>query len=331
MPIEFRDYYAILGVEETAPGEEIRSNFRRLARRFHPDVNHDDPVAEEQFKVVNEAYTVLSDPVKRDKYDRLGVDWEKKEREQATVAATREFDFEFSGTGFSNFFEEHFGTKRDKDNPGTSSFREPETKGGPRRGPDIHADLMLTEKEAREGTLKPVAVRVKVVCRFCRGRGCERCRDKGKVIRQFRFEVSVPSGIKSGTRLRLRGKGEKGAVDGEPGDVYLKVHVMGAPEYREDAGEMTYDLDLAPWEAVLGNSITIPTPLGEKSIRVPSGIQSGKRLRMAGHGHLQPDGSRGDLVVVCNVRIPTKMTRGEHKLWREIAESTRFRPREGGD
>lgn len=329
MGSEFKDYYAIIGVDEKATGDEIRTGFRKLARRFHPDLNRDDPVAEEQFKVLNEAYAVLSDPVKRDKYDRLGADWEKKDREFQAARDNADYDFEFSGNGFSDFFEEHFGTKRDG---------EPETDGpsvtdddGEERGPDIRADLMLTEKEAAEGTVKAVTVRVKTICRRCKSEGCERCHHKGKVIRQFRFDVSVPSGIKSGSQLRLRGKGEKRTQQGAPGDIYLRVHVVGQPEFRDEKDEMLYDLDLAPWEAVLGNSVTIPTPLGPKPIKVPSGIQTGKRLRLAGHGHERKDGLRGDLVIVCHVRVPTKMTRTEHKLWREIAEITRFRPREGSD
>ncbi len=351
MAIEFKDYYKILGISRDSDQAVVRRAFRSLARKYHPDVAHNDPKAEERFKEINEANAVLGDPDKRRKYDKLGADWEKHEPFTPFSGDGEDFEFQFAGTGFSDFFERFFAAEEREKKAG-SGGASPRTGAAPASGTpagaapkkedspsqntgglnenDVEADLMVTIEEAIHGAARPITVRLKLPCSACNGEGdrCLVCKGQGHVVKSVHHQVRIPPGVKEGQRLRLRGKGYKGPHGGLAGDLYLTVKLAGDPDLRMDDGELIYDLNLTPAEAVLGTEVEIASPRGRVRIKIPSGIQSEARLRLPGHGVVNQVGEHGDLNIVAHVRIPTRMTKEEYALWKELAKKTHFNPRE---
>jgi curved DNA-binding protein len=340
MSVEYKDYYKILGVDRNASAEEIRKAFRKLARQYHPDVAKNKPQAEEKFKEINEAHEVLSDPEKRKKYDALGPNWKQGAefrpppgwepfgggvggRRRRTTGAE---EFEFDGTGFSDFFEQIFGRG------GRGGFRFDREEMS-ERGRDLEADIMVTLQEALRGSVRSISLRRAVPCEHCGGTGmvgrkvCPDCDGSGHKVRTEVHQVKIPPGVTEGQRLRVGGKGEAGAGGGMPGDLYLTVHLAGHPEFRVQNGDLFYDLDLAPWEAVLGTSVSVPTLEGHVNIRIPAGTQSGQRLRVRNRG-LGKEGARGDLFVMTRVQVPDRITDHERRLWEQIARESDFKPRD---
>ena len=342
MGIEYKDYYKILGVERSASDEEIRKAFRKLARQYHPDVAKNKKEAEERFKEINEANEVLSDPEKRRRYDALGANWKQGAEFrpppgwEAFGGGTRGgrrghnggVEFEFGGTGFSDFFEQIFGGQRG----GGGGFRF-EQEDMAERGRDVEADIMVTLEEALKGSVRSISLRHGVTCEHCGGSGvagrkaCPRCGGSGQVAKTETHQVKIPAGITEGQRLRVGGKGEAGVGGGGAGDLFLTIRLAGHPDFRAEGANLSYDLDLAPWEAVLGASVSVPTLEGEVSIKIPPGTQSGQRLRVRGRG-LGKEGARGDLFVVARIQVPDKITDQERKLWEQIAKESGFSPRE---
>ncbi len=340
MPVEFKDYYKTLGVERTASSDDIRTAFRKLARKYHPDVAKDKKQAEEKFKEINEAYEVLGDPDKRKKYDELGADWNNGGfRPPPGGGGARSYTwrsgqgtegFEFGGTGFSDFFEQFFGGRGGfPRGPGGSGYAEPQTE----RGQDVEGVLMVTLEEATAGSVRSVSVRHNVECPECGGTGmkgrkeCPRCQGAGHVQVSNNYQVRIPAGVRDGQRLRLAGRGEPGHGGGPAGDLYLRVRFASHPDFRVQGGDLYHDLDLAPWEAALGANVAVPTLGGSVNIKIPAGAQNGQRLRVRGKGLAGPNGETGDLYVVARVQMPKQITPGARVLWEQLARESNFHPR----
>ena len=348
MAVSFKDYYAILGVARTASDDEIKKAFRKLAREFHPDVAKNKKTAEEKFKEINEAYEVLSDPAKRKKYDELGANWKSGAefrpppgwggtggRPANGRGQTDGFEFEFGGTGFSDFFEQLFGRRGRERGGGFGSGMEEEAGQFEQRGRDVEADILVPLEEVARGAVRAISLRRAVACEQCGGTGrqkqrpCARCGGRGQVEKTEDYKVKIPAGIGEGQRLRVAGRGEAGVGRGEAGDLFLRVRLAKHPDFRVADGDLFHDLELAPWEAVLGAQVAVPTLDGRVNIKIPAGTQSGQKLRVRDRGLPHRDGTRGDLFVVASVRVPEQVSADERRLWEELARGSRFAPREG--
>jgi curved DNA-binding protein len=326
MPVEFKDYYQSLGIAREASQDEIRTAFRKLARKYHPDVAKDKKAAEEKFKEINEAYEVLGDPAKRKKYDTLGANWNRPEaqggwRPQGGRGAPNgeggQFDFEFGGTGFSDFFEQFFGGGAAGRGFSANDFGRGQRQGresaGPMRGAEIEGDILVSLSEAMQGSVRTISFR-------------RQNRMTGQAVSE-NFRVRIPAGVQEGQLIRVPGKGEEGRNGGSPGDLYLRVRFEQHPDFRTRGSDLFYDLDLAPWEAVLGTTITIPALDGPVSVRVPAGTRKGQQLRVRGKGLPAPGGTRGDLYAAIAVEVPSDISDEERALWRQLAEKSNFNPR----
>jgi DnaJ-class molecular chaperone len=349
MPVKYKDYYETLGVKRDASEEDIKKAFRKLARQYHPDVAKNKKQAEEKFKEINEAYEVLSDPTKRKRYDELGPNWSagadfrpppEWESFRGGGGARRrgsqaeDFEFQFGGTGFSDFFEQLFGARGGAQARGFSSrggFAEDEF--ATERGQDIEGDIMVTLDEAMHGSLRSVSVRHGVVCGQCRGSGesaghvCNTCGGTGQVAKTDTYQVKIPPGVGEGQRLRLAGRGEAGIGGGAAGDLYLRVRLSKHPDFDVEGHNLVHELELAPWEAVLGAEVSVPTLDARVNIRIPPGTQSGQKLRVRGRGLPDRNGGRGDLIVSALVKVPSRVTDSERKLWEQLARESKYNPR----
>jgi curved DNA-binding protein len=336
MPVEFKDYYKVLGVERTAGSDDIRKAFRKLARLYHPDVAKDKKSAEEKFKAINEAYEVLGDAAKRKKYDDLGADWKDggaRPGPSGQAYRTNTWrsgepggeDVEFGGTGFSDFFEQFFG----QGGRGRGGFAQPQTE----KGEDVEAVLMVTLEEAMKGAIRPITLRRNKACPDCHGTGakgrevCGTCFGMGHVASTENYKVKIPPGVRDGQRLRLSGQGDPGAGGGPRGDLYLRVRMASHPDYRVEGGDLYYDLDLAPWEAALGAKVSVPLLSGSLSIKIPPGTQTGQRLRVKDRGLPESGGKSGDLYVVARIQMPKEISEPEKALWEQLAKESHFNPR----
>jgi len=325
MPVQYKDYYETLGLSRGASDDEIKKAFRKLARQYHPDVARDKKRSEEKFKEVNEAYEVLSDPAKRKKYDELGANWKSGAefrpppgwenfsggqafRGQGT--GSEEFELHFGGTGFSDFFEQLFGSVgRGRTGFGRATGFEEEERA--ERGRDIEGDIMVTLEEAMHGSVRTVNVR----------------RPVGRSVKTETCQVKIPPGVTEGQKLRLAGRGSPGAGGGSPGDLYLHVKLAKHPDFEVEEHDLIHEAELAPWEAVLGAEISVPTLDGRVNIKIPPGTQNGQKLRVRGRGLPTHNGPRGDLFVVTHVAVPAKISEAEKKLWEQLARESKFNPR----
>ena len=349
MAVKYKDYYEVLGVPRSASDTDIKKAFRKLAREYHPDVAKNKKQAEEKFKEINEAYEVLSDPAKRKKYDELGANWNAGADfrpppgwESFTGGRTytsrgnrgEEFEFQFGGTGFSDFFEQLFGSMG-RGGPGSRFGRAgaPGPEEAAEKGRDIEGDIMVTLEEAMKGSVRSVSVRRPVACEHCGGTGqrarhvCNVCGGSGHVEKTETYQVKIPAGVTEGQRLRIPGRGEAGAGGGGAGDLYLRVRLAKHPDFEVQDHNLIYEAALAPWEAVLGSSISVPTLNGPINIRIPAGTQNGQKLRVRGRGLPQRNGASGDLIVQTVIEAPTKVSDTERKLWEQLAKESSFNPR----
>jgi curved DNA-binding protein len=350
MPVQYKDYYETLGVPRGASGDDIKKAFRKLARVYHPDVAKNKKQAEEKFKEINEAYEVLSDSAKRKRYDELGANWqsgadfrpppgwESFGRGQASGGrgpGGGAQEFHFDGTGFSDFFEQFFGSRGGRGAAGFGrggGFAEEEM--GAERGQDIEGDILVTLEEAMRGSIRSVSVRHGVACGQCGGTGqrnrrpCATCGGTGQVAKTETYQVKIPTGVTEGQHLRIAGRGEAGVGGGPAGDLYLRVRLARHPDFEVEDHNLIYQAEVAPWEAVLGANISVPTLNGNVSIKVPPGTQNGQKLRVRGRGLPQRGGGSGDLIVATQIEVPKRVTDAERKLWEQLARESAFKPRE---
>jgi len=313
MAVQFRDYYETLGVSKTANEDEIRSAFRKLARKYHPDVAKDKKTAEEKFKQINEAYEVLSDPEKRRKYDQLGEHWNQPGGFQPPPqwgggqpggggvrwgsGENGGVEFEFGGTGFSDFFEAFFGGGRGRSAFGGFGQRETMAE----RGNDVEADIMVTLEEALHGSTRQVSLR------------------RAGSTKTETYQVRIPRGVREGQRIRLAGQGEASERGGKSGDLFLRVRLARHPDFSVEGSDLVHEVKIAPWQAVLGDQLIVPTLEGNARLKLPSGTQGGQRFRLRERGLSGVSGQRGDLYVVVQIALPKKLTEREREIWEQLA------------
>jgi curved DNA-binding protein len=329
MAVEFKDYYRVLGVQPKATGEEIKKAFRTLARKYHPDVAKDKKTAEEKFKELNEAHEVLSDPESRRKYDQLGADWKTGARPQPPPGQSRSrssshgasgeaYDFQFEGTGFSDFFEQFFGGRAGRSR-GASPFAHRGNADGPEepeaalRGQDIQGDILITLDEVLKGAMRAISVR-----RTNAQTGQEETET---------YQVRIPAGVQAGQSIRVSGKGGEGLGGGSAGDIYLRVRYAQNTDWQARGADLVGHLELAPWEAVLGATVPVRTLEGTVSLKLPAGTQQGHQLRIRGKGLPAGAGKRGDLYVGVSIQVPPRISKEEERLWKQLASQSSFDPR----
>lgn len=316
-----KDYYQILGVKRGASEKEIKQAYRRLARKYHPDVNPGDPTAEGRFKEINEAYEVLSDPEKRKKYDQFGENWQHAEqfaraREQAGPqwGGGPSFDFGDLGGGFSDILESLF-----RGGAGARRARRPQ------RGQDLEQRVEVTLEEAFSGTTRTLETRNPEPCNACGGLGriqgipCGTCAGSGRVLRPRRLAVKIPPGVKEGSRVRIAGEGGMGYGGGPKGDLYLVVSVKPHERFERKGDDLYLEVPVPLVDVMLGGEIEVPTLRGKLVLKIPPETQNGKVFRLAGQGmpHLDRDG-RGDLFAKVKVVLPSKLSERERSLFQEL-------------
>lgn len=340
MAVEYKDYYAILGVPRSATQEEIHSAFRTLARKYHPDVAKSKKEGGEKFREINEANEVLSDPEKRKKYDALGANWAQGETFRPPPGRGRqpggyawseggagESDFHFGGTGFSDFFEQIFGMRGGERG---SAFRGEYGEEPPsQRGQDVEADIMVTLEEALRGSTREVTLRRAAPCDRCGGAGhvggriCPQCQGRQQTVKTETYKVVIPAGVFEGQMLRLGGQGEKGMRAGPSGDLFLRVRIARPADYQIERNDLIYELEVPPWDAVLGTSASIPLPDGRADLKIPPGTGNGRRLRLRGQGLPMRGGGRGDLFVRVNIQMPGRIAERERALWEQLRRESK--------
>lgn len=317
--MEYMDYYKVLGVDKNATEKEIKSAFRKLARKYHPDVNPDDPQAETRFKEINEAYEVLGDSEKRAKYDQLGADWRRWQQtdgrpgdfdwsrwtagpggERVHVRYSTPEDLEDlfgGGSSFSEFFTSIFG------GPGggarrTNGFGGFEYQTRPQRGQDLEHEAEISLAEAYHGT--------------------SRLLTKGG----RRLEVKIPPGAKTGTRVRMRGEGGSGTTEGQAGDLYIKVNVAPDDRFERKGDDLYVTVPVDLYTVVLGGEARVPTLAGDVSLKIPAGSQNGQSFRLRGKGmpKLRHPTEYGDLFARLEVRLPTQLTSEQRELFEQLSQ-----------
>jgi curved DNA-binding protein len=326
--VEFQDYYEVLGVPRGADPGAIKKAYRRLALKWHPDRHGDEgrAAAEVQFKRLNEAYEVLSDPEKRARYDRFGENWKGGQEftpppGQRTMSR-EEFERAFGGgSGFSDFFSSMFGDKLRQDFQGRAR-RHPRYRY---RGADIRAELRLGVRDAIRGARSTFQVPASVACSRCGGVGlidehvCPSCTGLGVVQEQKTVELKIPANVRDGLVLRLRGLGEAADAGGEPGDLHLTIRLESDDTYRVRGADVEADVAVAPWEALFGTEVEVRAPTGLTRVKVPAGTRAGRKLRLRGQGLDDGQGGRGDFYVVARLTLPAHLTERQRELLRELA------------
>jgi len=349
--VEFKDYYKVLGVDRGADEKAVRNAFRQRAKEMHPDINRNDPQAEEKFKDVNEAFEVLSDPEKRKMYDRFGEDWKRYQdagvsaddvfrgtgQGQARSAGNSqdfgtwfagdngEFTFESADSGgrFSDFFNLLFGAQQ------SATGRVRQATARPRRGEDLEAPTTITLEEAAQGTKRRLSVRAPETCTLCKGTGevrggtCPRCDGTGMMDGMKELEVTIPRGVRTGSRVRISGKGGPGMSGGPPGDVYLVIKVVPHPRFERTGDDLVETVKVPLYTAVLGGEVLVPTIGGQVALTIPAGTQNGRQFRLRGKGMPKlgsSAGNAGDLLVKTEIEVPTDLTAAERELFEKLRE-----------
>lgn len=354
MAVKFKDYYEVLGVKRNATEEEIRQAFRRLARKYHPDVNPNDQSAEEKFKEINEANEVLSDPDKRRRYDQLGANWKNgadftpppgwagwegarvyyTDRRNTYTGSTRaggarqgspSEDEGFGGV-FSDFFEMLFG--------GGQSQSEPRARSS-KKGKDTEVEIQLRLEEAHRGGRQTFKLPHKArACPACRSAGriganlCPACKGSGQVTVDKPFDVNIPVGARDGAIIKAAGRGQPGSGGAAAGDLFIKIRLQPHPLFVVNGDDLTAEIPITPWEAVLGATIEVPTVDGKRAeIKVQPGAQGGQKLRLRGYGLNKRGGGRGDYFVKLKIVVPQNPPPEELELYQQLAQKSSFKPR----
>ena len=317
--MEYKDYYKIMGVKRDATQDEIRRAYRKLARKFHPDVSKETD-AEAKFKELGEAYEVLKDPEKRAAYDQLGSQWKSGQDFRPPPDWQGGFEFrDFGGGGagpgpdvhgFSDFFESLFGAAGRRPGGARTSrdFR--------MRGEDHHARVVIDLEDSYQGASRSITLQMPEVDEHGRARARPRT-----------LNVRIPKGIRQGQQIRLAGQGGAGFGGGEAGDLYLEVEFNSRGRYRVDGADVYLDLPVAPWEAALGATVKVPTPAGAVDLKIPANSQAGKKLRLKGRGI--PARQPGDLYVVLQIALPPADSESQRRAYEDMKKAFAFNPRAG--
>ena len=312
--MDYKDYYKLMGVERAATQDEIKRAYRKLARKYHPDVSKEAD-AEARFKELGEAYAVLKDPEKRAAYDELGANWQAgKEFRPPPDWGT---GFEYSGSGsnssdagtYSDFFESLFGRGMGSqyNAAGRSGFRA--------RGEDHHAKVLVDLEDAYNGATRSISLRAPEV------------NESGHLITKDRtLNVKIPKGIRQGQRIRLSGQGSPGHGGHPAGDLYLEVEFRPHRLYTHDGPDVYLVLPVTPWEAAMGATVKVPTPKWPVDLKIPAGTSSGRKLRLKGRGI--PSKSPGDLYVTAKITLPPADTDSAKELYRKMQNELDYNPRE---
>jgi len=306
--MKYKDYYATLGVARTATADEIKTAYRKLARKYHPDVSK-EAGAEEKFKEVAEAYETLKDAEKRAAYDQLGshAPGEQFRPPPGWEQSYGESSFSFDDVDLADLFA------------GIAGRGRPGARGAPNMpipGQDFEAAVRISFDQAYKGT----EIEFDMAVTEPDERGFLR-----RVPKKIR--VRVPKGVTDGQKLRVPGKGGKGVNGGRDGDLYLDIEVQAHPLYRAEGLDLYMDLPLTPWEAVLGASVDVPTPAGRVTLKVPAGAHAGQKLRLSGRGLSRPDGTSGHLYAVAQIAVPTVVDERQRALYTQLKDASTFDPR----
>jgi curved DNA-binding protein len=319
MPVKFRDYYEILGVQRSAKEEEIKKSYRKLARKYHPDLNPNNKQSEEKFKEIQEAYEVLGDSEKRQKYDQLGANWKNGADFtpppnwggqgggfQGTINMEDLFGRanQQRGNAFSDFFESLFGGMGGMEGMGgAETGRRSRTSPRPSRAAESETELMLPLEDMHGGTTRKLTVRL------------------GNAEKTI--DIRIPPGAREDSQIRIPGGGPNG------GDLYVRLRQEPHPKFTVKGNDTEVEVAITPWEAALGTSIEVPTLEGKAEIRVPHGVASGQRLRLRAQGLNVRGGGRGDHFVRLKIVVPKELSEAEKKLFQELAKVSHFSPRNG--
>jgi DnaJ-class molecular chaperone len=328
--MNYKDYYAVLGVAKNAQEKDVKSAYRKLARKWHPDANpNNQKEAEEKFKEISEAYEVLGDPEKRKKYDVLGPNWQQaaqqaeQQRRYRTNVDGQEFEFDLGGTGgpsgFSDFFDVFFSGVGRRQTGQSTRFA--------RRGQDLETTIDLGLRDVYDGGTKAVSLQIEDVCPRCHGTGtiggrqlCPECHGTGRILRNRKFEVTIPKGIGDGQRIRLAGQGGAGQNGGPNGDLYLVVTLLDDPTYKRKGDDLYVDLPVSIYDLVLGGEVKVPTLNGQVAMTIPAGTQNNRLLRLGGRGMPSVKGkSSGDQYVRLIGQLPQNLSDKETSLFEELA------------
>ncbi|MDD5313426.1 MAG: DnaJ C-terminal domain-containing protein [Dehalococcoidia bacterium] len=330
-----KDYYGILGVPRNAPEKDIKSAYRRLARKYHPDVNPGDKTAEAKFKEINQAYEILSEPDKRKKYDQYGADFENAE---AFARARQQAQQQYQGYGrkpgaggqYTTFETGDMGDLGDIFDSLFKGFGGAGARTGtagrrPRKGQDVEHGIEVTLEEAFNGTKRILELQTEQACPACQGMGrtksgpCGQCGGAGRIIRPRRLEVKIPPGVREGSRVRVAGEGNPG-MGGPSGDLYLIVKLLPHPAFERKGDDLEVDVPVPLVTAVLGGEVQVPTLKGSKlALKIPPETQNGKIFRLSQQGMPRLNGTgRGDMLARVAVVLPSKLSDKERGLFEQL-------------
>ena len=340
MAVEFKDYYKILGVDRKADDKTIKSAYRKLARKYHPDVNKGK---DDKFKEISEAYEVLSDPEKRRRYDTLGPDWQRYAQQTPPDGGFRTEHFEGAGD-FSDFFRTIFGdlgggTRASAGRGRGPGFRVEDlfgdaSRAGRGRGSDVQAAVEISLDEAFHGARKSFTMEGQEPCPTCRGAGnvngnsCETCGGSGWQRTQRQLDVRIPAGVRTGQRVRVSGEGGDGSAGGGRGDLYLEITVAPHPQFERKGDDILLELPITAPEAALGATVEVPTLKGKVSMKIPPATSSGRTFRLRNYGMPKPkNAGAGDQLVKVKIVLPSLLTEEETQLYQQLKALRTDNPR----